>query len=218
MVTVSRTAARAPFLAALVLLTFGSTLFAQYAVVQNPTERTVVDATTVFAQAMQMPQNEIPRGLLAGAQAIAIIPDMMKGAFVFGGQYGRGTLIIRDANGAWQAPRMITIAGASVGYQIGIQATDLILVFRTPQSVQNLLRGTLKVGVDASAAIGPVGRQTSAATDFRTAAEILSYSRAAAPTSAHRSTARRCRSIPAPKRFTINRPARSQPLPHSCYK
>jgi hypothetical protein len=73
---------------------------------------------------------------------------------------------------------MIQIAGGSFGYQIGVQATDLILVFRTPQSVQNLLKGTLKVGVDASAAIGPVGRQTSASTDFRTMAEILSYSRA----------------------------------------
>lgn len=151
---------------------------AQYQVVQNPTEMTVINATTVFSQAMAMPQNEIPRGLLANAQAIAIIPDMMKGAFVFGAQYGHGVLIIRDANGAWQAPRMIQIAGGSFGYQIGVQATDLILVFRTPQSVQNLLRGTLKVGVDASAAIGPVGRQTSAATDFRTMAEILSYSRA----------------------------------------
>jgi SH3 domain-containing YSC84-like protein 1 len=103
---------------------------------------------------------------------------MFRGAFVFGVQHGKGVLIARDANGAWQAPRFIDITGGSVGYQIGIQATDLILVFRTPQSVQNLLRGTLKVGVDASAAAGPIGRQTSAGTDFQTAAEILSYSRA----------------------------------------
>ncbi len=162
----------------LAIAAFATTAFAQYAVVQNPAEKTVVDATTVFSQAMMMPQNEIPRSLLSGAQAIAIIPDMVRGAFVFGAQYGHGVLVMRDANGAWQAPRMITIAGGSFGYQIGVQATDLILVFRTPQSVQSLLRGTLKVGVDASAAIGPVGRQTSAGTDFRTAAEILSYSRA----------------------------------------
>lgn len=145
---------------------------------QNPTEVTVINAMNVFAQAMQMPQNEIPRSLLANAQAIAIVPGMMRGAFVFGVQYGRGVLVMRGANGAWQAPRMIQMAGGSFGYQIGVQATDLILVFRTPQSVQNLLRGTLKVGVDASAAAGPVGRQTSAATDLRLAAEILSYSRA----------------------------------------
>lgn len=150
---------------------------AQAPLVQNPTEFTVIEATTVFSQAMQMPQNEIPRTLLANAQAIAIVPSMMRGAFVFGVQWGKGVLLIRDPNGAWQAPRMIQIAGGSFGYQIGVQATDLILVFRTPQSVQNLLRGTLKVGVDASAAAGPIGRQTSAGTDLNLA-EILSYSRA----------------------------------------
>ena len=151
---------------------------AQYAVIQNPTEATVVEATTVFSQTMMMPQNEIPRGLLVDAQAIAIVPSMWRAAFVFGVQHGKGVLVFRDASGAWQAPRMIDVTGGSIGYQIGAQATDLVMVFRTQQSVQNLLRGTLKVGVDASAAAGPVGRQTSAATDFRTAAEILSYSRA----------------------------------------
>jgi hypothetical protein len=85
---------------------------------------------------------------------------------------------MRDAAGTWQPPRFVQITGGSIGYQIGVQATDLVLVFRTPQSVQNLLRGTLKVGVDASAAAGPIGRQTSAATDLQLQAEILSYSRA----------------------------------------
>jgi len=154
-----------------------TTVHAQY-VMQNQSEITVISATNVFAQAMSMQQNEIPRNLLANCNAIAIMPGMFRGAFVFGVQHGKGVLIARDPNGAWQAPRFIDITGGSVGYQIGIQATDLILVFRTPQSVQNLLRGTLKVGVDASAAAGPVGRQTSAGTDFQTAAEILSYSRA----------------------------------------
>jgi lipid-binding SYLF domain-containing protein len=151
---------------------------AQFMAVQNPTDAMVNEATLVFSQALQMQQNEIPRNLLANAQAIAIIPGMVKGAFVFGVQHGKGVLVYRDPSGAWQAPRMIDITGGSVGYQIGIQATDLILVFRTQNSVQNLLRGTLKVGVDASAAAGPIGRQTSASTDTQTGAEILSYSRA----------------------------------------
>jgi lipid-binding SYLF domain-containing protein len=155
-----------------------STLRAQFAAVQNPSEATVIYATNVFAQAMMMQDNQIPRSILANAQAIAIVPSMVRGAFVVGLQYGHGVLVIRDANGAWQAPRMIEVAGGSFGYQIGVQATDLVLVFRTPQSVNNLLRGTIKVGVDASAAAGPVGRQTSAGTDFRLVAEILSYSRA----------------------------------------
>lgn len=144
----------------------------------SPAEATVFDATNVFAQAMVMPENGIPRNLLAEAQAVAIIPGMVRGAFVVGLQHGRGVLITRGAQGAWQAPRMIRISGGSFGYQIGVQATDLVLVFRTPQSVANLLAGTIKIGVDASAAAGPVGRQTSAATDLSLQSEILSYSRA----------------------------------------
>jgi lipid-binding SYLF domain-containing protein len=144
----------------------------------SPAEVTVVNATNVFAQAMVMPGNSIPRSLISQAQGIAILPGMVRGAFVVGVQHGRGVLVTRDAQGNWQAPRMIQITGGSIGYQIGVQATDLVLVFRTPQSVANLLRGTIKIGVDASAAAGPVGRQTSAATDLRLQAEILSYSRA----------------------------------------
>jgi lipid-binding SYLF domain-containing protein len=139
---------------------------------------TVNDATNVFAQAMVMPGNSIPRNLLAEAHAIAIMPSMVRGAFVVGLQHGRGVLLVRDATGSWQPPRFIVITGGSIGYQIGVQATDLVLVFRTPQSVANLLRGTVKIGVDAAAAAGPVGRQTSAATDLQLRAEILSYSRA----------------------------------------
>ncbi len=151
---------------------------AQIVATQNPTEITVLDSTTVFAQAMAGQDTQIPQSVLANAQAIAIVPGMMRGAFVVGLQYGKGVLIIRDANRNWQAPRMIQMAGGSFGYQIGVQATDLILIFRTPQSVANLLRGTVKVGVDASAAAGPVGRQASAGTDLGLSAEILSYSRA----------------------------------------
>jgi lipid-binding SYLF domain-containing protein len=144
----------------------------------SPAEVTVIDATNVFSQAMVMPGNSIPRNLLTEAHAIAIMPSMVRGAFVVGVQHGRGVLVVRDAAGTWQAPRMIQITGGSIGYQIGVQATDLVLVFRTPQSVANLLRETVKIGVDASAAAGPVGRQTSAATDLQLRAEILSYSRA----------------------------------------
>jgi lipid-binding SYLF domain-containing protein len=166
-----------PFLAA-VLAILNARSEAQVVLQQNPSDVVVMNSTNVFAQAMVMPQNEIPRSLLAEAQAVAIVPSMVRGAFVFGVQHGRGVLVLRDTNGAWQPPRFIQITGGSFGYQIGIQATDLVLVFRTQQSVANLLRGTMKVGVDASAAAGPVGRQTSAATDIQMQAEILSYSRA----------------------------------------
>ena len=156
-----------------------TTAEAQYYVPpQNPSEITVVDANTVFANSMQIPEAQIPPSVLANAQGIAIFPGLLRGAFVFGVQHGRGILLIRDANRQWQAPRFITMTGGSFGYQIGVQATDLILVFRTPQSVNGVLNGTMKVGVDASAAAGPVGRQAAAGTDLSLSAEILSYSRA----------------------------------------
>lgn len=140
-------------------------------------EQIVVDATNVLSQSVATPSG-IPQRLVSEAQAIAIVPNMVRGAFVVGMQHGRGVLLARGADGAWQPPRMIQITGGSIGYQIGVQSTDLILVFRTQQSVRNLLSGTLKIGVDASAAAGPVGRQASAATDLPLQAEILSYSRA----------------------------------------
>src|SRR5215212_51190 len=94
---------------------------AQYAAIQNPSEVTVIDATNVFAQAMTMQDNQIPRSVLAGAQGIAIVPGMLRGAFVVGVQHGRGVLLIRDANRQWQAPRFIQMTGGSFGYQIGVQ-------------------------------------------------------------------------------------------------
>jgi lipid-binding SYLF domain-containing protein len=160
------------------MLMFAAVACGQVLVQPSPAEVTVINATNVFAQAMVMQGNSIPRNLLAQAHGIAIVPSMVRGAFVIGVQHGRGVLVARDALGNWQPPRMIQITGGSVGYQIGVQATDLVLVFRTPQSVANVLRGTLKIGVDAAAAAGPVGRQTSAATDLQLQAEILSYSRA----------------------------------------
>jgi lipid-binding SYLF domain-containing protein len=143
----------------------------------RPADQLVIAATNVLAQTNMMPSG-IPQSLMAEAQAIAIVPNMVRGAFVIGLQHGRGILVTRSPQGAWQPPRMIQITGGSLGYQIGVQSTDLILVFRTRQSVTNLMKGSLKVGVDASAAAGPVGRQGSAATDLKLQAEILSYSRA----------------------------------------
>ncbi len=140
-------------------------------------EQIVVAATNVLTQSVAE-SSGIPQKMLAEARGIVIAPNMVRGAFILGMQHGRGVLLTRDAQGAWQPPRSVQITGGSLGYQIGVQSTDLILVFRTPQSVANLLKGTIKIGLDASAAAGPVGRQTSAATDLALQAEILSYSRA----------------------------------------
>jgi lipid-binding SYLF domain-containing protein len=141
-------------------------------------ETDVVDASSVVLdEVMAMPGRGIPLSLLAHAQGVAIVPDLLKGGFIVGVRHGRGVLLIRDQTGTWQPPQFISINGGSVGWQVGIQATDLVLVFKTSNSIRGLLRGKLTLGADISAAAGPVGRDASAATDSTLRAEILSYSR-----------------------------------------
>ena len=154
------------------------TAAAQVMVQPSPAEITVINATNVFAQAMVMPGNSIPRNLIAQAQGIAIVPGMVRGAFVVGVQHGRGVLVTRDAQGTWQAPRMIQITGGSIGAQIGGQAIDIVLVIMDRRGLENLLANQFKVGADGSVAAGPVGRTAEAATDIQMRAQILSYSRA----------------------------------------
>lgn len=119
----------------------------------------------------------IPKHLLASAEAIAIVPRFIRGAFVVGFSGGHGVLVQRDANRQWRAPEFINMFGGSFGWQAGVQATDLVLVFRSARSLQNIQRGKITLGVDASAAAGPVGRTAGAATDGALQAEILTYSR-----------------------------------------
>jgi lipid-binding SYLF domain-containing protein len=146
--------------------------------VEQGPEAAIVEASSqVLGEIMAPPSSGIPRALLADAQAIAILPGLLKGGFVVGIRYGRGVVVVGDGQGGWTAPTFITIAGGSFGWQIGIQATDLILVFKTKKSVQGLLRGKFTIGVDAAAAAGPVGREAAAATDAALRAEIYSYCR-----------------------------------------
>jgi SH3 domain-containing YSC84-like protein 1 len=161
----------------MLILVEGSNTFGQILGPPPSGQQIVIDANNVLIETMNSPGNSIPQSLLSDAQAVAIIPNTLNGAFIFGVQHGRGVLVMRDGTGTWQAPRMIQITGGSFGYQIGVQSSDLVLVFRTRQSVANLLAGTLKVGVGASAAAGPVGRQAAGATDLSLRAEILTYAR-----------------------------------------
>lgn len=139
--------------------------------------QTVAQATLVLQELNTVQVPQIPHSLLASAEAVAIVPGMMRGAFVVGLQRGRGVVLIKDETGAWGPPQFMTITGGSVGWQAGVQATDLVLVFASRGSVRNLLQGKITVGVDASAAAGPIGRRVSAATDLPLKAEIYSYSR-----------------------------------------
>ena len=120
----------------------------------------------------------IPHQLLADAQAVAIIPNVIKGGFVIAGRFGRGVVMVREPNGAWRGPVFATFTGGSIGWQIGIQSTDVVLVFKNRKGIEKMLEGSeFTLGADASIAAGPVGRQASAGTDVTLNAEIYSYSR-----------------------------------------
>ena len=144
---------------------------------QNRENVVVNDSREVVSEIMAIPANGIPASLLANAQGIVIIPDLVKGGFVVGARYGRGIVMVRDERGFWRPPSFVTLAGGSFGWQIGLQVTDIILVFKTKSSVDGLMRGKFTVGADAAAAAGPVGREAAAATDTELRAEIYTYSR-----------------------------------------
>lgn len=133
-------------------------------------------AKTVLDQIMQANDNTIPKNILQQATCVGVVPGMIKGAIIFGAQYGQGVVTCRTGHG-WSAPVFIRMAGGSWGFQIGGQATDLILVAINDRGFQDLLKSKFKIGADASAAAGPVGRAGQAATDWKMNAELLSYSR-----------------------------------------
>jgi lipid-binding SYLF domain-containing protein len=127
---------------------------------------------------MAIPASGIPRNLLADAQGIAIVPRLLKGGLVVGVRHGRGVVVVRDGERGWKAPVFITITGGSLGWQAGVQAADIVLVFKSRTSVESLMQGKFTIGGGVAAAAGPVGRQAEAATDAQLRAEIYSYSRA----------------------------------------
>lgn len=135
------------------------------------------DSIEVFEQIMSIPEKGIPPSLLNRAQGIAIIPGMIKAGFIIGGRHGSGVIVIRNSEGGWSNPVFITLTGGSVGWQIGAQSTDIILVFKSRKGVDNIMKGKFTLGADAAVAAGPVGRQAEAATDIELKAEIYSYSR-----------------------------------------
>jgi lipid-binding SYLF domain-containing protein len=139
--------------------------------------QTRIDAAkVVLDQIMAAQDKSIPMNILEQATCVAVVPGMIKGAFVFGGQYGQGVVTCRTGQG-WSAPVFIRMAGGSFGFQIGGQSTDLVLVAVNDRGFQDLLKNKFKIGGDASAAAGPVGRSGQAATDWKMNAELLSYSR-----------------------------------------
>ncbi len=165
------------------IVRFAAALTAIFALVpsvargQMREQEIIQNANTVFEQMTSLHVKAIPQALLADAEGVAIIPNVIKGGFVIGARHGKGVLLIRDGQGLWQTPVFVSLTGGNVGWQAGVQSTDLILVFKTRRSVNGILNGKITLGADAAAAAGPVGRQAAAATDGRLQAEIYSYSR-----------------------------------------
>lgn len=137
----------------------------------------VESATEVLSKIMEIPESAIPPALLADAQGIAIIPGVIKVGLFVGGQYGRGVLVVRGPGGAWSNPVFITLMSGSIGWQIGAESTDFVIVFKTPRSIEGIMKGQYTLGAEAAAAAGPVGRSVKASTDIELKAEIYSYSR-----------------------------------------
>jgi lipid-binding SYLF domain-containing protein len=147
-------------------------------VAQSEEARRIHDAVTVLTEMMQAPDRPIPRSILQKAEGVAVFPSLLKGGLIFGAQRGHGILSVRDPKtGAWSSPAFLTITGGSFGAQIGGQAVDLVLVIQNRRGLEQLVSNQFKIGVDASVAAGPVGRDASASTDIQMRAQILSYSR-----------------------------------------
>ena len=135
---------------------------------------------TVLKEIMDIPDG-IPQDLIDKAECVIIYPSVLKAAFVIGGSYGRGAMACRSGEhftGPWSAPTMMALEGGSIGFQLGGQATDFVLLVMNPRGAHSILSSKVKLGADASAAAGPKGRDATAETDATMRAEVLSYSRA----------------------------------------
>jgi lipid-binding SYLF domain-containing protein len=133
-------------------------------------------ARIVLNEILNAQDNSIPLNILQQATCVGIVPGLKKGAFVFGAQWGEGVVTCRTGHG-WSGPVFIRMGGGSFGFQIGVQSTDLVLVAVNDRGFQDLLKDKFKIGGDAAASAGPVGRNTQAATDWKMSAELLTYSR-----------------------------------------
>lgn len=141
-------------------------------------QQTLRAAAQVLEETRALQVRAIPDSLLKDAQAVAVVPSVVKIGVIVGGRHGRGIVVTRDQDGAWTAPTFVELTGGSVGWQLGVQSTDVVLVFKNKQGIENLLSGgKFTLGADAAVAAGPVGRQAAAATDAQLKAEVYSYSR-----------------------------------------
>ena len=162
------------------VLAFGSLLFAKDPGKTKDEQDRLENSGKVMQEILSVP-DDIPQDLIDKARCVVVMPSVLKAAFVVGGSYGRGTMVCRtgkDFTGPWSAPAMYALEGASVGLQIGGEATDFVFLIMNDRGASSLLRSKVKLGADLSVAAGPKGRSAAADTDAYMRAEILSYSRA----------------------------------------
>jgi len=160
-----------------ILLLFTSA-FATSSIAAERQDARLMTATQVLDELARMPEQNIPTWLLERSYAVAVVPDVIKVGLGIGGRRGKGVLVVRKDDGRWSNPVFINLTGGSFGFQVGVQSTDVVLVFTSRQSIEGIVGGKVTLGADASVAAGPVGRQSSAATDIGLTAQVYSYSRA----------------------------------------
>ena len=141
------------------------------------TDARLVSAREVFESFVDIREQVIPTWLMERAYGIVVVPRVIKGALIIGGRGGKGVLSVRNPDGTWSDPVFVTLAGVNVGFQWGVQSTDVILVLTSRPSVEGIAGGKVTLGADASVAAGPVGRTAAATTDATFKAQVLSYSR-----------------------------------------
>jgi lipid-binding SYLF domain-containing protein len=152
-----------------------ATLFCNTAFAQDALDRKLADATALIQAFTANDAEAIPLDLLQRARGVAVIPDLFRGGLILGGRRGRGVLVVRTDDGSWSNPAFVTLTGGSIGWQIGAESSDLVLVFANDNAVKNMASGKFTLGGDASAVAGPLGRHATMAVTFR--AEVYGYLR-----------------------------------------
>jgi SH3 domain-containing YSC84-like protein 1 len=165
------------FLLLTLILSFSSFSFAADEPQETKASDRVQAAADVLNEIQGAPDSGIPQEVLGSAECVAVVPSMLKGGFIVGAKYGRGLASCRTPKG-WSAPAFFSIAGGSVGFQIGGQAVDLVMLIMNDNGMKNLLSSKFALGADASVAAGPVGRHAEGSTDWKMRAQVLTYSRA----------------------------------------
>lgn len=147
------------------------------ALADSRTDQRLEDSRAVFESFTFLTEQSIPTWLLERSYGVVVVPRVIKGALIIGGRGGRGVMAVRNPDGSWSYPVFVTLGGANIGFQWGVQSTDLVLVLMSQRSVEGIAGGKVTLGADASVAAGPVGRSAAAATDATFKAQVLSYAR-----------------------------------------